>query len=241
VPLLKLLTDETKDDLSRHRLALSAHCLPEVQAISDHKSSAIVDRITTVTFSCWLEHEINSVRVVTPLTRALPALGQANGRIVASTLGGQLGEVIKGYLKNEPRGLTLLDLVGKLLRDQKRYETATLRAVGGLGAAAATPEILASLVELVHYKRWPEMLHMTLSKEFEVEMAVRSLGAAAATPEFLASLAELLCNDDGDVRTAAARAVGGLGAAAATPYFLGRRASVARSRGWWYLEKPPLP
>jgi hypothetical protein len=33
VPLLELLADEAKDDLFRHRLALAARCLPEIEAL----------------------------------------------------------------------------------------------------------------------------------------------------------------------------------------------------------------
>jgi HEAT repeat protein len=69
-----------------------------------------------------------------------------------------------------------------------------------VGAAAAAPEVLARLAELL---RDPER-----DVRRGVAAAVGGVGAAAATPEFLALLAELLRDPDPDVRGAAARAVG---------------------------------
>jgi hypothetical protein len=40
VPLLELLTDEAKDDMFRHRLALAALCLPEIEALLDETGRA---------------------------------------------------------------------------------------------------------------------------------------------------------------------------------------------------------
>jgi predicted NACHT family NTPase len=37
VPLLELLSDDKKDDIFRHRLALAALCLPEIKALLDHE------------------------------------------------------------------------------------------------------------------------------------------------------------------------------------------------------------
>jgi HEAT repeat protein len=95
---------------------------------------------------------------------------------------------------------------------------AAARAVGGLGGAAATPEILARLAELLRDQdsdvRWT------------ATRALAGLGVAAATPEILARLAELLRDQDSDVRWAAVNAVGGLGGAAAITEILTRLADL---------------
>jgi hypothetical protein len=70
--------------------------------------------------------------------------------------------------------------------------------VGGLGAAAATPELLALLAQLL---RDPDSDLRSAAAE-----AVGGLGAAA-TPELLALLAQLLRDPDMFVRIAAAKAV----------------------------------
>jgi HEAT repeat protein len=74
--------------------------------------------------------------------------------------------------------------------------------LGGLGAAAATPEFLAALTQLL---RDPERDVRTEAAE-----AVGRLGAAAATPEVLTALPPLLRDPQDDVRKAAARALGSL-------------------------------
>jgi HEAT repeat protein len=103
--------------------------------------------------------------------------------------------------------------------------SAAARAVGGLGAVAARPEILARLAGLL---RDPDagVRHAT-------ERTVGGLGAAAATPEFLARLAGLLRDPDAGVQSAAAEAVGGLGAAAATAEILAGLARLLRDRNPW--------
>jgi HEAT repeat protein len=77
-------------------------------------------------------------------------------------------------------------------------------AVEALGGAAATPEILARVAELL---RDPEGDVRKAAAD-----AVEALGGAAGTPEFLARLAELLRDPEGDGQAAAADAVGRMGA-----------------------------
>src|SRR5919197_6180157 len=81
-PLLTLLAEEKRDDVFSCRLALAALCLPEVGSTMSDTQSALVGRITTAAFSCWLRYERNSTAAAVPhLTRALPALGQVNGHM----------------------------------------------------------------------------------------------------------------------------------------------------------------
>ena len=121
--------------------------------------------------------------------------------------------------------------------------------MGGLGAAAATPAILARLAKLLADEeedvRWaaawavgrlgaaavtPAILAglaaLPLDEDDQdVLWAARKTvailrGAAAATPAILARLAKLLADEEEDVRSATTQFVGGLGAAAATPAIL---------------------
>lgn len=87
VPLLTWLTDTKHDDLFRHRLALAALCLPELPLPRSQELSVRVDHITTITFSLWWEYWRCGTEVAVPhLTRVLPALGYANGRVPSSTV-----------------------------------------------------------------------------------------------------------------------------------------------------------
>ena len=88
-------------------------------------------------------------------------------------------------------------------------ETATW-AVGRLGSAAATPEILTQLAVL---------LADPYIRRAAVE-AVGKLGSAAATPAFLTELAQLLADVDREVHRAAIDTVCELGSLAATPEIL---------------------
>jgi HEAT repeat protein len=92
--------------------------------------------------------------------------------------------------------------------------------VRDLGGAAATPEILARLVELL---RDPNRIVRSTAAE-----EVWEGGGAAATTEVLARLAKLLHDQSPAVRRAAADAVGGLGGVAATPEFLDPLAELLR-------------
>jgi hypothetical protein len=85
-------------------------------------------------------------------------------------------------------------------------------AFGGLGASAATPEILEALRRL--------LADGDPAARCDAARAVGGLGTAAAKPEFLGTIARLLADAQSYVRAAAARAVCGLGVAAATPEFL---------------------
>jgi hypothetical protein len=212
-PLLEMLSDPKPprqdrygDDVFRHRLALAALCLPEInQAPSTKHLALLVDRITSSAFTLWWEHNTNGTTAAVPhLTRALPALGQVNG---------------------QTNGVPLLELLCQRLRDQDaRVRAAAARAVGGIGAGAGTAAILARLAELLRDADWPV--------QSAAARAVGGIGAGAGTAAILARLAELLGDPDWDVHSAAAEAVRGIGAGAGTEAFLARLAELLRDPHW---------
>ncbi len=270
-PLLNMLSDESRDDLYHHRLALAVQCLPELGSSIRQSHSELVDRITTDAFLGWCGITISRTgETVSHLTRTLPVLVQVNGCIKSNAIGGplsvmiqtfleliekslrrkdklyQLEKVVSAYLtimaikmhlKNEPSGLPLLKLVSRLLCD-RRWKVCNVagKVIGGIGSAAATPEILALLTDLFCKKKKKRVIRNILrgSVTFYSESdygrtaidAVKGIGAAAATQEFLASLAELLRHSDRFVRFNAAGAIEGIGAAVATPEILTRLAEV---------------
>jgi hypothetical protein len=140
----------------------------------------------------------------------------------------------------------ILASLGQLLKDEYNdARSSALKAIGKLGTAAATPEILKALLQLVSDKaltsslsykadrqRTHWLLHQPLDDMerderdedvkvyFRLRQTLSRLGAAAATPEFLKGLLQLLRNEDEDVRYSAISAIHALGTAAATPEFL---------------------
>ncbi|MFQ5813033.1 MAG: NACHT domain-containing protein [Anaerolineae bacterium] len=205
IPLLELLADAKKDDYFRHRLALAALCLPELKAEIRSSQSATIDQTTTAAFSLWWQYRLDSTGEAVPhLTRALPALGQVNGRM---------------------NGMPLQKWLCQRLSDaDKDVRVAALEMVKALGGVAATPEFLAHLAALLGAADW--------EVRYEAAEAVAALGSAAATPEILARLAALLGDADEDVRWAAVRAVAALGGVAATPEFLARLAALLGDARW---------
>jgi hypothetical protein len=178
--LLSLLARKQEDDYFRHRLALAALCLPELDPTKRNAPSAIVavDRITTATFSLW--QQLTKYRIDTVaqyLTRAIPGLGQVNGRV---------------------NGVPLLEWVRRRMwvPDLAEQEIA-VNAVRSLGRVAATPPILTALAELLQAPDW--VMCQT------AEEAVVVLGIAAATPTFLTALAGLLQAPERERCWAAAR------------------------------------
>jgi HEAT repeat protein len=97
---------------------------------------------------------------------------------------------------------------------REHYLCSTTLALGQLGAAAATPEVLTALLHLL------ADADADISTRGVTVGALGQLGAAAATPEVLTALLHLLADAAANVRRAAARALGQLGAAAATPEVL---------------------
>jgi HEAT repeat protein len=200
--LLELLADGARDDLFRHRLALAARCLAEISTSSRSPRSDLVDRIMVELLCLWFRHQAEGTEAaVRHLEEVLPRLGQVDGRV---------------------DGVPLLEWLGQQLRDRGDRRWIATEAVGRLGAAAATPAILAGLADLLRERGGPVGRGASL--------AIQRLGTAAATPEFLGRLGDLLRDGDLEVRDSAVGVVASLGMAAATPEFLGRLADLLHDK-----------
>jgi HEAT repeat protein len=81
-----------------------------------------------------------------------------------------------------------------------------VEALGHLGAAAATPEVISRLLELTH--------DVDRDVRIKVVEALGDLGAAAATPEVISRLLELTHDVDKYVHIKVVKALGDLGTAA---------------------------
>ena len=82
LPLLTVLTDNKKDDIFSHRLALAAQSLAELRAEVRSAFSHIVDRVTEHIFSMWLSREARGTgAVISHFTDAFAALAHLNGHI----------------------------------------------------------------------------------------------------------------------------------------------------------------
>lgn len=209
-PLLKMLADKNRDDLFRHRLTLAVRCLPEINSVRRTQIAELVDEITKDAFSLWWHHQrMNTARAVHALTRALPALGQVNGRIDGMPLLERLCQYMSSE-NNEERTAAavavgemgsatakpeVFDALSRLLDRNLSEAVATVRK---MGAAAAVPAILGKLVKLL-----AEMLEDPEGDEFSYYTARLEIGeplarfmlnqdsGATATPVIFDQLAEM--------------------------------------------------
>lgn len=225
-PLLQLLADEKRDDGFRHRLALAALCLPELKSVKrvSQPLSTIINQVTTTAFFFWWERRNEWLGAwLSHLTKALPALGQVNGRVCNEVIDLALKAPMGRLITSSQDGVPLLDYLAELLRhEDKKVRHTAAEAVGRIGSAAATPDILDCLLEMLSDKSWSSMFG-----EPPVE-AIAGIGNAAATSKVLIRLAELLHNKDEKVRIMAAKAVAGIGSAAAIPEILDNLAELLR-------------
>jgi len=230
--LLELLSDNTKDDLFRHRLAVAARCLGEIPSDQHVEVSAEIDRVTEACFAHWSDYsDWYTKGGLRHLSGALPALGRVNGRVGEVPLLNWLSQMLRAGTshvlvstaaavgcmgESAARPEILAPLAELLQHDGVGVRIAAVEAIGRLMPAAATPEILTRLVEFLGNE------HIDVRKA--AVLAVGHCGAEALKPEILTRLAELLEDQRHFVRGDVARAVGRLGAAAATPEILTRLA-----------------
>jgi HEAT repeat protein len=124
-------------------------------------------------------------------------------------------EELFAYAAPTPVGKLLVPRLLELSQDPSAdVRVSAAYALGRLGAAAATPAVLARLVELIQ--------DSSDDVRGRAADALGSSGAAAATPAVLARLVELIQDSSDFVRGRAADALGSLGATAATPAVLAR-------------------
>jgi len=202
LPLLTLLTQEKRDDVFRHRLALAAHCLPELRLSPTKNLTGMVNQVTTAAFSFWSGHEGRGTDATVPhFTRALPALGQVNGCVEKTTL--------------------LQRLARELQEEKEDARIGAMRAVGIMGISAIQhPEVLAALIAAL---RAPDEMVRA-----EAALALRRIGKTTLlAPEAARALTQATQQDPSwFVRSTAAQALQHLrqtGAAAAET--AGNRAS----------------
>ncbi|MBI4493363.1 MAG: HEAT repeat domain-containing protein [Chloroflexi bacterium] len=190
-PLLQVVADQRKDDYFRHRLALAARCLGEIDfERASHDLRTLRDEITASTFQIVWERAIGAIPTVTTMhERALPALVQA-----------------EGCYQQQP----LLHWLSRTARGGAGHQRAAATELLGALGAAAHPEVLPALLDC--------LLH---DGDVGVRArAVEALGAmgvaAAAHSEVLPALLDHLLHD-GDVGVCwkAAEALGALGVPAA--------------------------
>ena len=197
LPLLTLLADDKKDDLFHCRLALATLCLPEMRLAASESHAASVDRLSTAVLTHWLQYERNSTEpVVTHMTRALPALGQLNGR---------------------REGITFLHWFCQQLRASSgEVRAGVAKALGRIGTVVAQyPEILSELEHILLHDV-DELVRAQAAETF------RRIGVAAAQhPQTLLALVQVALHDtDWFVRSGAVRALVQMGAAAQHPEVL---------------------
>ncbi len=159
--LLRRLTDETKDDLFRHRLALAAQCSGEIPVELKGGFDTEIDYITSFVFRLWWTHHEKDTKAVVPhLTRALLTLGRVNGaglialsRALLLHPDWDVRRGAEGLLRKLGRNRAssaFLDPLSELLRDEEQVvRCAAARVIGDLGSAAATKSVLTSLADLM--------------------------------------------------------------------------------------------
>jgi HEAT repeat protein len=218
-PLLEILANPQRtkhnphgDDMFRHRLALAARCLPEIDPAIRKSLSAIIDRITTTAFCLWWDYRCNTRNDAVPhLKRALPALSQINGYVVGPVTIRLYGMGMKGqqFLLNSSQRLPLSDLILCLLQ-KDRVRGIAEEAAAAMGGALANLEFLNTLAPMLRDQR-RDMMSAAAT-------AVKAMGAAAATPDILDALVALL--RDTSMNYGLVGIVAAMGKAAATPVIL---------------------
>ena len=216
-PLLRLLGDVRKDDVYRHRLALAALCLPELGE-GGERCRACVDSITEEAVTLWWQTVVSGINSgYRHLEQAIPALASGPGAVKGTSVPKWCLLRIQFARKaltprpgKEFQGSRVMFIADD---PNRRVCIRAARAVGVMGPAAATPDVLAALLDLALCVSDGDLRSSATE-------ALRALGAAAVTPDVLAALTAALRDPDKQVRHIAARAVGALGSvavAAVTP------------------------
>jgi len=231
--LLGLLSDDKKDDDFRHRLAVAALCLGQVQREQSETHQQSIDRITTDTMSLWWCHRLkNTHAVVEHLELTLPTLARINGRwkdapLLSRTralLTGPRFGFVNSFLMGFHRAFHGQPIIGRIAHFMRariaERQKAALHAIEQMGAPAATESILERVVEL--------MENPNFGVQKSAARALAELGLAAATSAVLTRLTQLLASGDAAMMRCAADAIrpDGLGKAAATKPTLDRLAEL---------------
>lgn len=208
-PLLQLLADAKKDDIFRSRLAVAAQCLPEVQPALASSQAPLLDAITSEVCSLWFRHRQSMTDAAVPhLTRALPALGQLNGRIGKTPLLQWLTQQLREKDREVRAGaVEVLGRIGELAPEHPdivaAYETAlqdedalvcseAIAAVTRLGKSAAQHSGLMQALTQIAQTDPQRLLRSAAAKALETTGATTIPKAedAPTKPKFNTSLSE---------------------------------------------------
>lgn len=206
--LLRLLIKN--DDLFRHRLALAALCLGEINQQVRPLLQNIIDQITTETFVTWwnLRHRVRFLFPVVAgeqLTRALPALAIANGNI-------QWGGVDTPGTKLTPDDGSLIESgIGSAISNHARFPKYLMKRYFKKKNIFFPNNNLTSLQDCVEKLLYDETMHF-----YAIADVVNIIGPIIVTPSILSRIEELLKHPHLPMRRDTVEMVAGLGPVAAT-------------------------
>lgn len=196
LPLVRLLAEETHDDLFRHRLVLAAVCLAEAQTRIP-PATALVGQLTTAVLSMWMAHaHTETLPAVEHLVHAWSSLAAVNGHIEglplsqwlhrqthspqdalrarAASIVGWMGVGVVQY----PEVLTAL---ARMLRDpQVSVRAQALQACERLGTLVGEcPEVVSAVTQLTltEESRWLQVWATRV-----VQRLTRSSGSSPDPP-----------------------------------------------------------
>ncbi|MBM3458543.1 MAG: hypothetical protein FJX77_08440, partial [Armatimonadetes bacterium] len=218
---------EEYEEVFGHRVALAAHCLPELPGNVLAEVVDLRDAITTTVFHAWWRHrEASTGACVEHLGAAMRSAARSAGCVPDGVPPGRARRLPIRVEPQRVSGVSLFDCLAGLMlhwNDEVRWWAA--EAMEKMGSAAATPAFLERLAGLLQHEN-DDVRESAVG-------AVGRTGSAAATPAFLERLAGLLQHESAEVRRSATEAVGGMGSAAATPAFLERLAGLLQDKDWW--------
>jgi HEAT repeat protein len=207
--LLERLADPSEDDAYRHRLAVAAQCLPEIEESIREQLRDLRDRIATEVFATWWSYAFGDVvswsigspaiePVVSHLGAALPALVRAEACTDSNMP--LLGSEESRYPRERwpPYRGPLLDvLAGWLSHFHRGVRHVARDAFRQIGVAACTEPMLSRLLQLLEHADM-----QTVAPDI-----VKHLGPGAMTEPVLSRLLQLLEHPEPSVQWAAARAL----------------------------------
>ena len=214
VPLLALLADAAKDDMTRQRLCLAGRCLSELspegrrvyQSALEWRKNIVQEPSERLSKPKVAHNVIRLWRTIAePLLRFSRACqnalrcrnadeGQFSDELQTPDIA---SEVLQLWWNAEPRA-------------RFSHVTNTLPAIGAASASELVPELL---------RRSQEASAKTRGRALE---ALGYVGSAAATEPALSRLTDCLGNSNREVRLSVAEALGRMGAAGATEQVLSR-------------------
>jgi hypothetical protein len=165
IPLLELLSDDGRDDIFRHRLALGALCLSEIKVLLDtpryphhQRLIRLRDEITTNVFGHWICHAMASTEItVRHLDAAVASAGRVLGRLDTPWLptgsdllvgkGGLL--YVRRILKRAGRGTPLPECLVAVLRDLGEDPERGMGNAGRIITEKTTRNVIDALLSIL--------------------------------------------------------------------------------------------